>query len=87
MVCSLIFSRILFPPSSDDKGEDEEQSQPSAEKMGSVRLDMRQLLRVLSSHQLMPSNVVACLFDEKALVLHVFAATLYVMYEVPHVQG
>ena len=57
------------------------------EQMGSVRLDTRQLLRVLSSHALMPSNVVACVFDSRALVLHVFAETLYVMYEIPHVQG
>ena len=55
--------------------------------MGVVRLDTRQLLKVLACHQLMPSNVVACVFHEKALVLHVFATTLYVMYEVPHTEA
>ena len=61
--------------------------EPNSDKMGIVRLDNKQLLKVLACHQLMPSNVVACVFHEKALVLHIFATTLYVMYEIPHMDG
>eukprot|EP00770_Monocercomonoides_exilis_P007076 MONOS_7039.1-p1 / transcript=MONOS_7039.1 / gene=MONOS_7039 / organism=Monocercomonoides_exilis_PA203 / gene_product=checkpoint protein hus1, putative / transcript_product=checkpoint protein hus1, putative / location=Mono_scaffold00232:24862-25653(-) / protein_length=199 / sequence_SO=supercontig / SO=protein_coding / is_pseudo=false len=76
------FYKDLLNPSTSDNPVPME---PDPTKIGQIKLDIRKFLKILSSYQLVPSNVVACIFNEKALVLHVLSENLYVMYEIPHI--
>ena len=49
----------------------------------SVKVDIKKFARFLYSYQVHPTNVICCLVENRALVLHVLLDDLYMTYYLP----
>lgn len=79
------------------EGEGEGEEEREGEGMQNVRaegedrhaevaLDIRKFIKILGCHIVSPPSAIACIFDQKAFVLHAFGDSIYITFEIPHVQ-
>jgi HUS1 checkpoint protein len=60
------------------------ESMPPSENEAEVRVDIKKFARFLFSYQITPTNVVCCMVEGKALVLHVIVeGEVYLTYYIP----
>jgi len=56
---------------------------PNPEQTAEVKVDIKKFSRFLYSSQVSPNNVICCLVENRALVLHVLVDDLYMTYYIP----
>lgn len=56
---------------------------PDATKQARVKVDAKKFYKSLYSHQILPQSVICCLFEKRALVLHVLLDDLVLSYYIP----
>jgi HUS1 checkpoint protein len=53
------------------------------DKVATVKVDIKKFHKSLYSYQVAPSNIVCCMFEQQALVLHLLLDDLFVTYYIP----
>jgi hypothetical protein len=56
---------------------------PDPEKKATVKLDIKKFHKFLFSYLVSPTNVICCIVETRAVVLHVLVEDLYLTYYIP----